>query len=267
MMRILFFLYQWLVFIPVFVVLTILTSVTTLVGTRLGNGDFWGYYPAHYWSKLTCWLAFCPVTVRGRENIDPKQSYIFVANHTGAYDIFLIYGFLDHNFKWILRKGIRKIPLLGRACTAAGHIWVDEHGSSGLMQTMRQARQTLQGGMSVVVFPEGTRTATGHLNRFKKGAYGLAGMVRLPVVPMTIEGPFEVLPKGSATLRPHRLVLTIHKPLPAITRQEGNEAGIDRLLHDSQRIIAESLGEPVQGAVKAAPAEPAAAATDGETKD
>ena len=245
-MKVLYFLYEWLVFMPIFFVATVITSLVTILGTWLGDGNFWGYWPAHWWSRLACYLALCPVNVVGRENIDPKTSYIFVANHTGAFDIFLIYGFLNQNFKWMLRKAIRHIPLVGYACTAAGHIWVDEHGSSGMMQTMRQAVRTLKGGVSLVVFPEGTRTKTGHLNRFKRGAYGLAGMVKLPVVPMTIEGPYEILQKGSILIHPHRLTLTIHKPLPPVSHEEGNEAGIDRLLHDSQRVIAESLGEPVQ---------------------
>lgn len=242
-MTILYFIYQWLIFMPLFLVLSILTALTTMIGCRLGNGDFWGYYPGHIWSKLTCWLALCPVTVRGRENIDPNTSYIFVANHQGAFDIFLIYGFMGHNFKWMLRKGIQKIPFVGKACTSAGHIWVDERGSKGMMQTIRQALSTLRGGMSLVIFPEGTRTKTGHLNPFKKGAYQLAGMMKLPMVPMTIEGPYEVLQKGSILIHPHRLTLTIHKPLPPISREEGSEAGVTRLYEESRRIIAESLGE------------------------
>lgn len=245
-MKVLYFLYQWLIFMPIFLVASILTALITLLGTWLGNRDFWGYYPGRYWSKLTCWLALCPVKVIGRENIDPKTSYIFVANHQGAFDIFLIYGFLGQNFKWMLRKGIQKIPLIGRACSAAGHIWVDERGSKGMLMTFRQALKTLTGGISLVIFPEGTRTKSGHLNRFKRGAYQLAGMVKLPVVPLTIEGSYHILQKGSIMLHPHRLTLTIHKPLPAITKEEGNEAGVTRLLADSQRVIAESLGEPIQ---------------------
>jgi 1-acyl-sn-glycerol-3-phosphate acyltransferase len=242
-MTILYFIYQWLIFMPLFLVLSILTALITMLGCWLGNGDFWGYYPGHIWSKLTCWLALCPVTVRGRENIDKNTSYIFVANHQGAFDIFLIYGFMGHNFKWMLRKGIQKIPFIGRACTSAGHIWVDERGSKGMMQTIRQALSTLRGGMSLVIFPEGTRTKTGRLNPFKKGAYQLAGMMKLPMVPMTIEGPYQVLQKGSIVMHPHRLTLTIHKPLPPISKEEGSEAGVARLYEESRRVIAESLGE------------------------
>ena len=98
MIRIITFLYQWLIAMPILLILTILTALTTLIGCRLGNGNFWGYYPAHIWSRLFCILSLVKIEVRGRENIDKNTSYVFVSNHQGAYDIFLIYGYLNHNF-------------------------------------------------------------------------------------------------------------------------------------------------------------------------
>ena len=92
--RILYIVYLWLFFVPVFLVLTILTAVTVIIGCLLGGEKIFAYYPGMIWSRLTCYLALCPVTVKGREHIDRKQSYVFVANHQGAFDIFLIYGFL-----------------------------------------------------------------------------------------------------------------------------------------------------------------------------
>lgn len=240
------FLYTWLVFVPGLIIISIVASVITITGCLLGNGRFWGYWPGVWWAKLICWLALCPVKVEGRENIDPKTSYVFVANHQGAFDIFLLFGHLGHDFRWMLRKGLRKIVFVGPACERAGQIFVDSHGASGMMHTMRQAISTLKGGTSIIVFPEGTRTDDGHLGRFKKGAYTLAAMLKVPVVPLTLEGPYKVMPKGSKIVYPHRMKITIHKPIAPVTREEGNDAGVDRLLHESQRVIAESLGEPVQ---------------------
>ena len=94
MLRILYMLYLWLFVVPVFVVLTILTALTVIVGCLLGGERIFAYYPGMIWSWLTCHLALCPVKVKGRENIDRKKSYVFVANHQGAFDIFLIFGFL-----------------------------------------------------------------------------------------------------------------------------------------------------------------------------
>ena len=123
--RILYIVYLWLFFVPVFLVLTILTAVTVIIGCLLGGEKIFAYYPGMIWSRLTCYLALCPVTVKGREHIDRKQSYVFVANHQGAFDIFLIYGFLGVPIKWVMKAGIAKIPFVGAACRAAGFIFVD----------------------------------------------------------------------------------------------------------------------------------------------
>lgn len=100
-------LYQLFIFLPIFIVITILCAVVTVVGCRFGNGHFWGYYPGKYWSRLICYLLLLPIHVEGRENLDPKQSYVFVSNHQ-AFDIFLIYGFLNRNFKWMMKKSLRR---------------------------------------------------------------------------------------------------------------------------------------------------------------
>ena len=115
MVRILYILYLWLFMVPVFVVLTILTAVTVIVGCLLGGERIFAYYPGMIWSWLTCHLALCPVKVKGRENIDRKKSYVFVSNHQGAFDIFLIYGFLGVPIKWVMKAGISKIPFVGAA--------------------------------------------------------------------------------------------------------------------------------------------------------
>ena len=225
---------------PILLVLTILTALVTMIGCRLGNGDFWGYYPGKLWSRAFCRLSLCPVTVEGRENIDKNTSYVFVANHQGAYDIFLIYGFLGHNFKWMMKQGLRRMPLVGRACADAGHIFVDDNGSRGVRTSIMQAEQTLRGGMSLVVFPEGSRTLDGHIHRFKRGAFQLADDIGLPVVPLTIEGPFKIMKRGTLMLHPHRLRLTIHKPIAV---NAGAEGEAERLRKAAFEVIATSLGE------------------------
>ena len=93
MQRVLYLVYLWVIAVPVFLVLTVLTAVTTIVGCLLGGERIFSYYPGMIWSRLACYLTLCPVKVKGREYLDRKKSYVFVANHQGAFDIFLIsYG-------------------------------------------------------------------------------------------------------------------------------------------------------------------------------
>lgn len=124
-MKYLYRLYQLLICLPILVLASILTSLATVIGCRLGNGHFWGYYPGKWWSILWIRILLLPVKVEGREHLKKNQSYVFVANHQGAFDIFLIYGFLGRNFKWMMKKSLRKIPFVGKACESAGHIFVE----------------------------------------------------------------------------------------------------------------------------------------------
>lgn len=222
-LTVLYNLYTLFIFLPLFILASVLTALITTAGCQLGNGHFWGYYPGKCWSWLTIRLLFLPVEVRGWEHLNPRQSYVFVCNHQGSFDIFLIYGFLGRNFKWMMKKAIRKIPLVGLACEKAHHIYVDKSGASKIKKTYDTARETLREGMSVVVFPEGARSFTGHMGRFRRGAFMLADELQLPVCPLTINGSYDVMPRTKDWHLPvwHRLSLTIHEPIPP--RGKGTE--------------------------------------------
>ena len=111
-MKILYYIYQICIALPILLVLTILTAVVTIVGSLLGGAHIWGYYPGTLWSQLICLLLLIPVKEHGLEKLHERTSYIFVPNHQGSFDIFLIYGFLGRNFKWMMKKSLRKIPLV-----------------------------------------------------------------------------------------------------------------------------------------------------------
>ena len=163
--------YQALIMAPLLLVATIITASVTIIGSMAGGGRWWGYWPAVIWARVFCVLTFVKVTVKGRENIDPKTSYVFVANHQGAYDIFSIYGYLGHNFRWLMKKELRSIPMVGYSCQVSGQIYVDNSSPASVKRTMQRAEKQLSGGMSLVVFPEGARTWDGKMRRFKKGAF------------------------------------------------------------------------------------------------
>jgi 1-acyl-sn-glycerol-3-phosphate acyltransferase len=248
-MKYLYRLYQLCVVAPIFIVASVITSLTTVLGCMLGNGHFWGYYPGKYWSRLAIWLCLLPVKVEGRELLDKKQSYVFVANHQGAFDIFLIYGFLNRNFKWMMKKGLRKIPLVGIACEYAHHIFVDKSGPSKIRKTYDTARETLKEGMSVVVFPEGARSFTGHMGVFRRGAFMLADELQLPVVPLTINGSFNVKPrmKDLFWVFWHPLKLTIHEPIAPIGKGADN---ISNQMKKSYDAVMSGLTPEYQGFVE-----------------
>ncbi len=196
-----------------------------------------------------CWVMLLPVRVEGHHLVDKKTSYVFVANHQGPYDIFLVYGFLGRNFKWMMKKSLMDIPLVGKACRSAGHISVDKSGPKAVQHTYEQARQVLRDGTSLVVFPEGSRTFTGHMGFFRRGAFQLADELQLPVVPVTIDGSFDVLPRqrGFNFVTWHPLRLVIHDPLYPETQ---GAADVKRFMQISYDVIMKDLPEEYQGMVE-----------------
>lgn len=236
-MIILYRIYQILIFCPLIVVSTIITAIVTVIGSALGAGRWWGYYPEVLWGRIFCWLAFVRVTASGHENIDKDTSYVFVANHQGAYDIFSLFGYLGHNFRWMMKESLRRIPFVGWGCKASGQIFVDNSSVSATRRTMQEAEKQLSGGMSLVVFPEGARTWDGKMRKFKKGAYMLAVEFNMPVVPVTIDGAFDVLPRFRLLPRPGHIRLTIHKPIPPTPG--GHD--LNTLMEESRKAIASAM--------------------------
>ena len=240
-----FRIYQILIAVPLLLVATLLAAITTAVMCIPTRGRFWGYYPAKLWGRVFCILNFVRVTVDGRANIDPLTSYVFVANHQGAFDIFSIYGYLGHNFKWMMKASLRRIPFVGYACYKAGHIFVDRSNAQSIRLSMEKARRQLSDGMSLVVFPEGSRSRDGRLGVFKRGAFMLASELSLPVVPITISGAYEIMPRSARLPRPGRIRLTIHRPIepqaadPADTGSHNR--AIQAVSEQARRAIASSL--------------------------
>ena len=243
MKRLLYVVYTWLIFVPIFLLLTILTALFTMVGCLLGGDRVFSYYPGMIWSRLTCWLAFCPVKVRGREHIRKGQSYVFAANHQGAFDIFLIYGFLGAPVKWVMKAGIGKIPFVGAACKAAGFIFVDNSSPKAAARSVLEAERILHKGASIAIFPEGARSETGKLARFKKGAFQMAADQHLQGVPITMNGPFHVLPIGSLNLHRHPMEMVIHAPITLPDEGVGMPKGLQSIADETKRIISEDLWE------------------------
>ena len=240
-MKYLYYIYQLFVALPVTVLITIITAIEVGVGCAIGDGHFWGYYPGRWWARVITRVFLLPVKVEGREHLEPNQSYVFVANHQGAFDIFLVYGFLGRNFKWMMKYQLNKIPFVGYACRKSHQIFVDKRGVSKIKKTYDDARNILEhANCSVVVFPEGA---------FKKGAFALADELQLPVVPLTINGSFDIMPRMRdwhfATWHP--LSLTIHQPIYPIGQGAQNVQATMNQAYDS---VMSALDPQYQGFIE-----------------
>lgn len=248
-MKYIYRIYQLCIALPLGLFITVLTAIAVIVGCSVGNGHFWGYYPGRWWSKAILWLLLIPVKVEGRDHLEKGQSYVFVSNHQGAFDIFLIYGHLGRNFKWMMKEALRKMPFIGWACEKSHQVFVNKRGVSKIKKTYDDARRTLQDGISVTVFPEGSRSFTGHMGFFRKGAFALADELQLPVVPLTINGSFDILPRTRTGkfVNWHPMTLTIHQPVYPIGQGPENVQTVMAQAYDS---VMSSLAPEYQGYVE-----------------
>ncbi len=222
-----FFVYQWFIAFPILAVATILTCLSTILLAYTAKTMKVKSIPAQWWSRLICYMAFMRISVEGRENIDPNESYIFAANHQSAFDIWLIYGWLNHPFSWIMKKELRKIPLVGAACASIGHIFIDRSSAVEAKKSIDNAKKILQNGNSIVIFPEGTRSSTGKVGVFKRGGFALASDLNLRIVPITIIGAYDRMSRHTSQVTPGRLKMVIHPPIsfkPDATELETRES-------------------------------------------
>ena len=223
-MKILYILYQYLIGFPLIIVVTLFTALLTIICFPWRNGK-WPRTVQVFWSRSVLWLLLVPIKVTGRENVDSNQSYVFVANHQSFLDVFAVYGWLPNNFKWLMKKELRKIPFVGTACAVAGHIFVDRSNPRAAMESLTYIKAQLHDGISTVIFPEGTRTKTGEMGRFKQGAFKIAMDMNLPVVPISLSGFFDAMPRNKFYVKPFsRVALHIGKPIDISQFNDINEA-------------------------------------------
>ena len=223
-MKILYIIYQYLIGFPLIVVVTLFTALLTIICFPWRNGKLPRTVQV-FWSRSVLWLLLFPIKVTGRENVDSNQSYVFVANHQSFLDVFAVYGWLPNNFKWLMKKELRKIPFVGTACAVAGHIFVDRSNPRAAMESLTYIKAQLHDGISTVIFPEGTRTRTGEMGRFKQGAFKIAMDMDLPVVPISLSGFFDAMPRNKFYVKPFsRVALHIGKPIDISQFNDINEA-------------------------------------------
>ena len=233
--------YKYLIFMPllglsgmIFAIIAIFLAI--FISPGLGN-----LVGGVSWSRFSSFFTPMTVSVRGKENIDRKQSYIVVSNHQSHYDIFVMYGWLRMDMKWVMKKELRKVPFIGYACEKVGHIIIDRSDKAKAIEELEKAKKRIVNGISVMFFPEGTRSKDGNIARFKKGAFNMALQLELPILPVTINGTRRILPSGSLDLRPGHAEAIVHKPIDTSGYSEEN---LDELIEKTRNVILSTF-EPV----------------------
>ena len=165
------------------------------------------------WSREILRAAGTPVVAEGLDNVPRDQPVMFASNHSSMFDIWALFATLPGSVRFVAKRELFRIPLLGRAMLAVGHVPIDRSARKSAFAAYDEAARRIRGGTSVVVFPEGTRSSTGELLPFKNAPFGLAIAAQVPIVPVYVHHTFEILPKGGRRLRPRPIQLLVGSPI------------------------------------------------------
>lgn len=199
----------WVVFFPTTVVLG---TVAILLSLFDPSGNI-PHLVARLWGKIQLSITGTTVKIQGQENINSQKSYILVSNHQSNFDIFALLGYLSMQFRWIAKASLFRIPFLGWAMSRIGYIPIERDSPKKAYRSMLQAAEKVRKGVSVIIFPEGTRSPDGNLQPFKKGVFLIALKSQAPILPIAIRGTAKIMQKGDWRMHPGNVQIIIGPPI------------------------------------------------------
>ena len=211
--------------IPAIALYTIVLGAASIVSSLFDRRGYFAHQCARAWSWLILKTTRVRVTLDGLDRITPGTTYVFVSNHQSHYDTPVIFRSLPFQLRIIAKESLSRFPVLGWHLKRGGHLFVDrEHPDrEGIL---RRWRALLSEGLSLIIYAEGTRSADGHVARFKAGSFLLAIQAGLPIVPLAVVGTRQVMPKGRLRTEPADVELVIHEPIqpPTISQPTVHDA-------------------------------------------
>lgn len=190
----------------------VLGSIIIAISPFDRNGNV-VHYIGKFWSLLNIYLSGTRLTIKGTERIKKDHTYIVMSNHQSLVDPWVLIGKLPLQLRWTIKSEVKKMPVFGYALERMGHLYVGEKKRKQRDLTLQEALKKLKKGSSVVIFPEGTRSNDGYLQRFRKGGAIIAMRSGVPILPVTINGSRFVLPKGTLALMPGKIEVIVGEPI------------------------------------------------------
>lgn len=223
---------------------TVLFPVTILVSLVTFDWSNSLYVVRRIWSPVLLWAGGAQYAVRGLERVDFTKPAIYVCNHQSTLDIPALFAALPVNFTFVAKEQLKWVPVLGWYMSLAKFVFVDRSNHKKAVRSLDLAAQRIRGGISIAMFPEGTRSDALQVMPFKKGPFALAMKAGVPVVPVAIEGSGRLMPKNSWNITPGPVTVSIGEPVDPARFGEDRE-GLMKAVRD--RIIDLSLELGGQG--------------------
>lgn len=187
------------------IVNTLVVAAVVLLICPLDKKGNLVHYIGRFWSLLNVFLSGTRLRVKGKEKMEKGGAYIVMSNHQSLFDVWALIGKLPLQLRWIIKSEIKKVPIFGYVLGRMGHIYIDRRKGRDAILGMEVAVQKVREGASVVIFPEGTRSRDGRLQKFLRGGAVIAIRSGVPILPVTVNGSRFVLPKGTLALMPGKI--------------------------------------------------------------
>jgi 1-acyl-sn-glycerol-3-phosphate acyltransferase len=223
--------------IPTIAVYTIALGTLSLLFSVVDRRGRLAHVCARVWSRLILATTGVIVSTEGLDRIDRQKTYVFVSNHQSIYDIPVVFASLPYQLRIIAKESLRRIPFLGWHLRRSGHLLVNR-SNPDRAGILRRWKALVEEGLSLIVFPEGTRSRDGRVGPFKAGSFLLAIEAGLPLVPLSVGGSRFVMSKGRLVTRPGRVRLVVHEP---ISTQGFSPTDARQLAGQVRDIVAASL--------------------------
>jgi 1-acyl-sn-glycerol-3-phosphate acyltransferase len=224
------------------VIAAIPLSIIALLSAPIDRTGRTFHTMARLWSALILLMFGIKIRTKGVDLLDPSMHYIYVSNHASAFDIPAVVVGIPDDIRFVLKKELTRIPIWGWALKYGHYITIDRGNARNALKSLDEAAGRMRNGASVILFGEGTRTRDGKLQPLKRGAFALAVKAGIPVVPVTINNTFKILPRGSLRVNPADIEIVFDKPIP-MNGIEGRE-GEERLMKQVQAAIERNYLQP-----------------------
>jgi 1-acyl-sn-glycerol-3-phosphate acyltransferase len=237
--------YWWSLFVAAMLLLII--GPPTITAARVAGRPYWLYPAALFGARNWLRLSGVRVRVRGLENLDPRQAYVFIANHRSFLDTAALFYHLRRRIGILAKKELLKVPIMGYGMGFVNIMAIDRTNRESALRTTKAATDRLRAGVSFGVFAEGTRARPGELLPFKKGGFYMAVEAGVPVVPVAMKYTDELMGKGTGVARPGVMEMVV---LPPIETEGLADDGVGSLTERTHAAIAEELGVRGRGELK-----------------
>jgi 1-acyl-sn-glycerol-3-phosphate acyltransferase len=221
---------------------TVFFSSLTILLSPVNRGGKAFHWCARLWARSLLKIGSIRVRVKGIEHVSPDTTFIYAANHASYFDIPILIVSLPGQIRIVYKRELIRLPIFGWAMKLGSYVPIDRGDSREALESLERAAQKIREGSSVLLFPEGTRSVDGKLQPFKRGAFALAVRSRVPIVPVTINGSFSILPKKEWRVRPGEIEVVIHPPLTT-NGWNGREGELQLMAH-VRNAISSSYVEP-----------------------